>query len=211
MQVQIISDFLCPWCYVGAERLQKALTVLKDEAGIDSSVTWKAFLIESRIPDGGMAFGPYMKKRWGSSHPMWLLDVEDAAAKDKIPLKWNSFAVCSFAPLAASEYVERHYPDKQHEFHLALMRAYYRDDRNISEKSVIGEVAEECGLDKSEIASQTEVTRDDVYKIYSSIHGVSGVPYVTFFFGGKPILSYSGAQSTQWIVKNLLSRIGSKK
>lgn len=210
MQVQIISDFLCPWCYVGAERLQRALTILKDEAGVDSSVTWKAFLIESRIPDGGMPFEQYMKKRWGSSHPMWLLDVEDAAAGDKIPLKWNSFALCSFTPLAVSEYVGRHYPDKQHEFHLALMRAYYRDDKNISEKDVIGEVAEACGLDKSEIAFQTEVTKDDVYKMYSSIRGVSGVPDVTISFKGKPIMRYSGAQSTQWIVKNLLSRIGTK-
>ena len=202
IRVQVVSDFLCPWCYVGGIRLDRAIQFLQQEK-IPVQVTWHTFLIEDRIPKGGMDFGTYMDKRWGAPHPYWLIDVENSAREDEMPLKWNDIAVDTFEAHCCSEYVAKHYPEKQHQFHIALLKANYEQNKNISLRSVIGEVATSIGLDGNEIANQKEFNRDIIPKLCFKFPDVHGVPDVTFFADNKKLFHYSGAQTTQMIIMQL--------
>ncbi|OHT11057.1 DSBA oxidoreductase [Tritrichomonas foetus] len=203
VDVCVVSDFLCPWCYVGGVRLDRAIQYLK-EKGIQTNVTWHAFLIEDRIPAGGMDFGKYMDRRWGAPHPYWLNDVENSAKADEMPLKWNDIAVDTFEAHCCSEYVGKHYPDKQHEFHMALLRANYEENKNISKREIIGQIASSVGLNGDEIAAQTEFKRDDIPRLCFMFPDVHSVPDVTFSSGGKKLFHYSGAQTTQWVLRQLV-------
>lgn len=203
LKVSVVSDFLCPWCFVGGIRLDRALDVLKEKK-IPFQVTWHAFLIENRIPQGGMDFGTYMDKRWGAPHPYWLNDVEQSAEQDKMDLRWNDVAVDTFPAHCCSEYVAKHFPEKQHDFHIALLKGNYSQNRNISNTDVIGQIATECGLDGNAVANQTEFTRDDVSILCTKFPDVHGVPDVTFSKDGKKLFHYSGAQTTQWIIRKLM-------
>ncbi|KAH0786229.1 DsbA family oxidoreductase [Histomonas meleagridis] len=202
VDVCVVSDFLCPWCYVGGIRLDRAIQALK-ESGVQAKVTWHTFLIEDRIPQGGMDFGTYMDKRWGAPHPYWLNDVEQSASADNMPLLWNDIAIDTFEAHCCSEYVGKHYPEKQHEFHIALLRANYEQNLNISKREVIGQVASKCGLNGDEVANQKEFTRQDIPRLCFEFPNVHGVPDITFSQNGKVLFHYSGAQTTQWILKQL--------
>ena len=205
IKVRVISDFLCPWCFVGAERLDRALNVLIQK-GISVDVTWHSFLIEHRIPKGGMPFGEYMDKRWGAPHPYWLNDVEESSRVDDLHLRWNDVAVDTLEAHCCSEYVGKKYPDKQHVFHMALLRGNYVHNKNISNRDVIGQIADECGLNGKEIAAQTEFSRNDIYNLCQQFPDVNGVPDITFYQDGKQLFRYSGAQSTQWILRKLVDK-----
>ena len=200
--VCVVSDFLCPWCYIGGIRLDRAIQHLK-QLGIPTKVTWHTFLIEDRIPPGGMDFGTYMNKRWGAPHPYWLNDVEQSARADNMPLRWNDIAIDTFEAHCCSEYVAKYYPDKQHEFHMALLRANYEENLNISKRDVIGQVAAKCGLDGNKIATQDEFKRSDIPRLCFQFPDVHGVPDITFSQNGRTLFHYSGAQTTQWVLKQL--------
>lgn len=202
IKVSVVSDFLCPWCYVGGIRLDRALQFLQQQK-IETHVDWHTFLIEDRIPPGGMDFKTYMDKRWGAPHPYWLVEVEESCRDDKMPLKWNDIAVDTFEAHCCSEYVAKHYPEKQHEFHIALLKGNYETNQNISNRDVIGKIATSIGLNGDEIAKQTEVKREDIPRYCCMFPNVHGVPDVTFFKDDKKIFHYSGAQTTQWILMQL--------
>lgn len=202
IKVQVVSDFLCPWCYVGGVRLDRAIQYLQQQK-VPVQVTWHTFLIEDRIPKGGMDFGTYMDKRWGAPHPYWLNDVENSAKEDEMPLKWNDIAVDTFEAHCCSEYVSEHYPEKQHQFHMALLKANYEQNKNISLRNVIGEVASSVGLNGDEVANQKEFNRDMIPKLCFKFPDVHGVPDVTFYSGDQKLFHYSGAQTTQWILLQL--------
>ena len=64
MQIDIISDVVCPWCFIGKRRLEKAL-VMRPE--VEAAITWRPFQLNPDMPAEGMARADYIATKFGDS------------------------------------------------------------------------------------------------------------------------------------------------
>jgi len=176
------SDNICPFCYVGAKRIEK----LKQE--VDFDIEWRAFEIHPDTPKEGIAISDYFR-----NYNM------DAAKKHlerfgrDVGMKMNNDTLAnSHLSLKANEFAKKH--NKQDEFHMAIFKAYFEEARNIGRIEVLLEIAESVGLNKLELKTYIESEEAEQAIEASSNEarelGITGVP--TFIIGDAMIV---GAQS----------------
>jgi predicted DsbA family dithiol-disulfide isomerase len=194
LTIDIVSDVVCPWCYLGKRRLESAL----EKIGVsDAVVRWRPFQLDDSIPQEGMDRQDYMSRKFGDLSR--LNDVHDrlltfgkevGAAYDfeailRAPNTLNAHRLIGWAG-------DAHVQDKVVE---ALFRAYFEEGQDIGDADVLVAIAANSGMDggaiKAALASNADVesAREEMENWRRA--GVSGVPF--FVFDGK--LAVSGAQS----------------
>ena len=194
MKIEVVSDVVCPWCYIGKRRLEKALAVVGGEARPE--VLWLPFQLNPDMPAEGMPRAEYRHAKFGSVERGRQLDARVAAegrgegiefALERIERTPNTFAAHQLIDLAQ----ERGAGDAVVD---ALFRAYFEDARDIGERGVLLGIAESAGLPRSELearwADAAQAKR--VAQLEQSMKqlGISGVP--TFLLDRK--FGVSGAQ-----------------
>ena len=194
LTIEIYSDVVCPWCYVGKRRLERALSELKDVA--KAEVTWRPFQLNPTMPLVGMDRIAYLKAKFGSLESFGLMEEQllAAGAEEQIPFAFekiqrtpNTFAAHRLVWYSAQL-------GKQDEVVETLFRAYFSEGRNIGDLKVLTHVAAEAGLDRIEtdtyLASDDGVVEVKEEEAVGRRLGISGVPY--FVLNGS--ISISGAQ-----------------
>ena len=170
----VFSDFLCPWCYVGAIRLQRA----RERQGERLRVQWKSFLLrpEPTHPDldrfraYAQGWRRQAQMEPGATFRFWEGDT---------PPPGHSLPAAAAAKLAASYGAEA--ADR---YRYALFAAYFTDNRTISDRPVLAAVAGECGLPAAEFARRLDAEWaehvDTVFDDFSDALevGVTAVPAV---------------------------------
>src|SRR5436309_15758823 len=78
LTIDIVSDVICPWCFIGKRRLEKALALLGEPAGV--RVVWRPFQLNPRMPPGGMERRAYRTAKFGSWERSLALDAQVAEA-----------------------------------------------------------------------------------------------------------------------------------
>ena len=191
--IEVVSDVVCPWCFIGKRRLEKALALL-DRRNVE--VRWKAFQLNPGAPKAGMDRREYRLRKFGSAAYAGQLEarVVAAGAEDGIDFHFdrieripNTFDAHRLIWLGAREGIQDAVVEN-------LFRVYFIDAEDVGNSEILRRVAMESGLpadsvDKllaSELGS-SEVTAEETY---ARLSGVNGVP--TFFIDGAPITS--GAQ-----------------
>jgi predicted DsbA family dithiol-disulfide isomerase len=192
LTIDIVSDVVCPWCYLGEKRLEQALA---EEAG-PVVVRWRPYQLDPTIPEGGLDRAEYMEKKFGRSgrlqsvhDNLTRLGVEVGLpfAFDKITRSPNTLDAHRLIRWAASAGVQSRVVDR-------LFEAYFVEGRDIGDRVVLTEIAAECGLDADLVerllaeGADSEVVRQEVEQAQAM--GVSGVPF--FIFAGR--LGVPGAQ-----------------
>ena len=198
MQIDIYSDIVCPWCYVGKRRLERALT----SVGLDLHVTWRPFQLNPTMPLDGMDRTAYIKAKFGSLEAFGKMKEQllTAGEDERIPfafekIQWtpNTFAGHRLVWYAAQQ-------GKQDKVVEALFRAYFLNGENIGDLKTLAHVAGEAGLDRTEtekfLASDKGVIEVKAEEAVGRRLGIRGVPY--FVFNGS--ISISGAQPPDIIV-----------
>lgn len=165
--ILIISDFNCPWCYVGMSEIAK----LQQEYEFD--IEWAPYLLDPSIPPEGRLREPYSKPGDPPS------PIEERAENLGIRItRGRTFYPNSHLALEAAEFAGEH--GKSWEFHLEMFRVYFEEMANIGELDVIVGVGESVGLDASALreALETRRYRDlvDEGVEWSRALGVTGVP-----------------------------------
>src|SRR6185503_19571603 len=187
LEIEIVSDVICPWCYIGKRRLEKALSLIGD--GISPTLTWRPFQLNPDMPEGGMARAEYRRRKFGSVERGAQLDARVAGegraegiafAFDRIERTPNTSAAHRLIELAQREGKGQGVVD-------ALFRAYFEEARDIGDAAVLQSIAEANGVagwpakaDAQGVAALEETMRG---------FGISAVP--TFIFARK--LGVSGA------------------
>jgi predicted DsbA family dithiol-disulfide isomerase len=198
LTIEIYSDIVCPWCYVGKRRLERALT----SVGSDVEVTWRPFQLNPTMPLDGMDRMTYLKAKFGSLEAFGRMEEQllAAGAVERIPFAFekiqrtpNTFAAHRLVWYAAQQ-------GKQDEMVETLFRAYFLEGKNIGDMKTLSYVAAEARLDRTEIeeflASDKGVVEVKTEEAAGHKLGIRGVPY--FVFNGR--VSISGAHPPDIIV-----------
>ncbi|MCH8318548.1 MAG: DsbA family oxidoreductase [Bacteroidetes bacterium] len=187
-KVIVYSDNICPFCYVGAKRIEK----LKNE--VDFDIEWKAFEIHPDTPKEGIAISDYFRNYNMDAAKKHL----ERFGKD-VGIKINNDTLAnSHLSLMANEFAKKH--NKQEEFYMAIFKAYFEDGQNIGNLKILLEIGESVGLGRQELKAymesdeaerEIEASSKEAVKL-----GITGVP--TFIIGDKMIV---GAQSYKVLKK----------
>jgi predicted DsbA family dithiol-disulfide isomerase len=203
MQIDVISDTVCPWCFIGKRRLQRAMDA---RPSIDFDVKWRPYQLDATVPREGMDRQVYMRMKFGDD-PMKIVEMHkliaaegekegiafDFAAITRRPNTLDSHRLIRWAESAGvqDEVVER------------LFIAYFENGEDIGDVRVLADIADICGMDGIEVAQMLEsdtdlnlVTREDREM------GVTGVP--AMIFGNK--LAVSGAREPE-VLASVIDRV----
>ena len=201
MRIDIYSDIVCPWCYVGKRRIERALT----SVGLDVHVTWRPFQLNPTMSLDGMNRTAYLKAKFGSLEAFGQMKEQllTAGTEEQIPFAFekiqrtpNTFAAHRLVWYAAQQ-------GKQDEVVEALFRAYFLNGKDIGDLKILAHVSVEAGLDQTEtekfLASDNGTVEVKAEEAVGRRLGVRGVPY--FVLNGS--IAISGAQPPDIFVSAL--------
>ena len=192
--IDIYSDIVCPWCYVGKRRLERALAQLN--GAVRARTTWRPFQLNPTMSSDGMDRTAYLKVKFGSLEAFGRMEEQLLAAgvEERIPFAFekiqrtpNTFTAHRLVWYAAQQETQDNVVE-------ALFRAYFLEGQNIGDVTTLTHVAAEAGLDRTEteefLASDKGVVEVKAEEAVGRRLGISGVPY--FVLNGS--ISISGAQ-----------------
>jgi predicted DsbA family dithiol-disulfide isomerase len=179
--IGIVSDVVCPWCWVGKRNLDTALAQLADE-GLTFARYWRPFRLNPDMPAGGMDRAEYRRQKFGSVERGRELDARLAQTGSAVGLDFQFEKITrSPATLDAHRLIRLAEPSgRQAELVEALFAAYFNQGRDIGDRAVLAQIAGEAGLDQeaaaafldSEEAAEAVAAEDMAYRRA----GISGVP-----------------------------------
>ncbi len=196
LTIDVVSDIVCPWCYIGKRRLERALAMRPD---VPVEVRWRPFFLNPWVPREGIGRDQYLETKFGSvdAYKSIAKRVEAAAAQeglvyalDKIARQPNTIDAHRLIRWA-------HERGNAAKMKQRLMELYFRDGADLTEREVLVQAAREAGLDPEEVrrdlASERDVAEVEAEAARANQAGINGVPF--FIFGNK--LGVSGAQSPE--------------
>jgi predicted DsbA family dithiol-disulfide isomerase len=190
-RLEIISDVVCPWCYIGKAKLDRALAA----AGNPFAIRWRPFQLNPDMPPEGMDHRAYYAAKFGEERAEALRrQVADAAREAGVTI---DFARIGRAPNSLDAHRLIHWAGaegRQHDVVGILFRRYFQDGEDVSDATVLAAAAAEAGMDPAVVARllDGDADRDAVRAEAEAARemGVTGVP--TFLVGGR--YAVSGAQ-----------------
>ena len=185
IKIDIVSDVVCPWCTVGYKRLEKAIT----ELGIQDKVEieWQPFELNPTMPADGQNLNEHMMEKYRMS-PEQLKQTQQhmVNAANDVDFDFNfddkSLMVNTFEAHILLEYAKGF--GKQTELKMQLMKAYFSEGKDVSDKNILKQALVDVGLNAEEALSKLndekaieEVrTKQDYWKGM----GISSVPTIVF-------------------------------
>jgi predicted DsbA family dithiol-disulfide isomerase len=183
MTIDVVSDVVCPWCYLGKKRLERALA---RETGGLIPVQWRPYQLDPSIPKEGLERRAYMVNKFGNDgrieaahERLRALGAEEgiAFAFDKIARAPNTLDAhrlirWAFATGAQGAVVDR------------LFKLYFEEGRDIGDRALLIETAAACGMDAEIVAklfddgADEEAVRAEIAEAQRL--GVTGVPFFIF-------------------------------
>ncbi len=193
--LNIVSDIICPWCYIAKKQLASALALGFEttQLALHFDVAWRPFELNPDMPISGVDRVSYRTQKFGSWERSQALDADVAAAGKRVGINFrhdlmtrtpNSFQAHRLILLAGRD-------DRQNAVVDALFKAYFTEGRNVGETSVLVEIAAEAGLDAERVLKflHSNVGVDEIRSQEQSAMNaeISGVP--TFMLDGEVIFS----------------------
>jgi predicted DsbA family dithiol-disulfide isomerase len=211
MHIDIISDVVCPWCYIGKRNLEKALSLYEaenpgaaqDHDETTPTIAWHPFQLNPDLPVEGMPRDEYTSSKFGGPERAREIYARVASAGteagidfrfDDIGSQPNTVAAHQLILLAADSNVQDGVVE-------SLFKGYFLEGRDLTDRETLLELAERGGLarEDGESCLAREDTRSEIEKQdrHARSLGVEGVPF--FIFNQK--LAVSGAQPPDVLVR----------
>ncbi len=186
IEIDVISDVMCPWCYIGKRRLEKALAMLP---GIDVDIRWRPFQLDHTIPENGMDRQAYLRNKFGSDagaeqiyEPVRAAGrAEDIAfAFDKITVAPNTLNAHRIIRWAMAEGVQDAAVER-------LFQLYFMEGADLTDKTVLADAAVDAGIERAVVEhllsgdADVAETQAEIAQIQQM--GVTGVP--AFIIGNR--------------------------
>jgi predicted DsbA family dithiol-disulfide isomerase len=202
LEIEIISDVVCPWCYIGLAHLRQAVAWTEGQqpgAAQQLRVRWCPYMLNPRMPATGLPRREYLVAKFGEAGLAGYAQIADHARAaglpmnlDAIPTQPNTLAahvlIAAIGEEGATDLVDR------------LFQAFFVDGRDLADQAVLLDCAQAAGL--SPERAQAALNDAMLVKRVSHIaeewvdHGVNGVPTFRFKCGAKERLINGAAAPT---------------
>ena len=199
MQLDVVSDTVCPWCYIGKKRLDQALVM---HGGDGITLAWRPFQLDASIPEGGVDRKAYVEKKFGAERARTvgntIRELGEAAGItfrfekiERSPNTLNSHRLVRWAGTAGC----------QNEMVDILFRRYFEDGEDVGSHDVLLDAANEAGMDVdivrdllSKDADKELIRKEDAL---ARQMGIQGVP--SFVINSQWVMV--GAQEPETLVR----------
>jgi predicted DsbA family dithiol-disulfide isomerase len=200
LKIDIVSDVVCPWCYIGKRRIEDALALVPD---VPVEVHWRPFFLNPWVPREGISREDYLTTKFGSVEAYKGIAGRVVAAAGEEGLIYRPDLV-KRQPNTIDCHRLIHWAEakgKAAEMKQRLMELYFRDGGDLTDSEVLVQAAADCGLDADEVRRRL-ATDEDVELVSGNAKeaadkGISGVP--TFVFAQK--YAVSGAQPAEMLAR----------
>ena len=201
--IDVVSDVICPWCFLGKRRLDAAL----DALDMDVFIRWRPYMLDPTIPPEGLDRQQYMLAKFGPEKLKTIHDPLIEAGKE-LGVPYNFDAITRTPNTLDAHRLIRwaHTVERQHETAERLFMAYWSEGQDIGDRDVLARCAGESGINAQQIRELLD-SEQDVEETKAEIQhatniGVTGVP--TFIFAQSYALV--GAQSPD-VLADAISRV----
>jgi predicted DsbA family dithiol-disulfide isomerase len=206
LTIDVVSDVVCPWCFIGKRHLDQALQLWRAERpDSDVEVRWQPYFLNPDTPESGEPYRPFLEKKFGGPKQLeeiWQR-VSEAGRKagiefafEKIELRANTLnahRLIHHAQTGGGSAIE--------DLIEALFAAQFLEGRHIGDRAMLAAVAAECGMDREAVQRYLDSDEDaeEVRAAAAKMQrmGISGVPF--FIFNNK--LAASGAQPPEALLQ----------
>ncbi len=197
IRIDVVSDVVCPWCYLGQKRLEAAIAAAPD---VDVAVTWRPFQLDPTIPSQGMDRKAYMRAKFGDDGRLRDAHARLQALGSAVGIDY-AFDAIQVSPNTLDahrviRWAREAGPEVQDRLVRRLFALYFEHGANIGDHGVLADAAADAGVDRAIVESRLlgDADRDSVAEeaAAASRMGITGVP--CFLFEGK--YAVAGAQET---------------
>jgi predicted DsbA family dithiol-disulfide isomerase len=202
VRIDVVSDVVCPWCFIGKHRLEAALKLKPD---IAVEVRWRPFFLNDWVPREGISREEYLTTKFGSVERYGAIAQRVTAAAAAEGLVYASDKMTR-QPNTLDCHRLIHWAEgigKATEMKQRLMDLYFTEGADLTNHAVLVQAAADVGLDPEDVgaalASDQDVAQIEQEAQSAKEAGIEGVPY--FIFGGK--FAVSGAQSPEYLAETI--------
>jgi predicted DsbA family dithiol-disulfide isomerase len=186
IKLDILSDPICPWCFIGKTHLDRALATVPDHPFV---IEWHPFQLNPDMPAAGMDRRAYLEGKFGGKEAAVRAYAPVVESAKSAGLEIN-FEAMQRTPNTLDAHRLIHWAgieNKQTDAVSALFKAYFTDGRDIGDAEVLGDIADGLGMDASVVSRLlgSDADRKDIQNrdAHSRKMGVNSVP--TFIIAGK--------------------------
>ncbi len=198
MPIDVVSDIVCPWCFIGKRRLEKALA-LRPEIAVE--VNWRPYFLNPWVPREGMDRNKYLEAKFGSvdRYRSMAGRVQAAAEGEGLTYRLDKIARQPNTLDAHRLILWARNTNDPGRMKQRLMELYFAEGADLTDREVLVGAAVDCGMDgalvRDLLASDADVTRVEQEAEVARNAGIDGVP---FFILGN-VLAVSGAQDPAYL------------
>jgi len=201
VHIDVVSDVMCPWCFIGKKRFERALKSIEGEVGVE--VHWRPFQLDPTLPREGKDRDTYLAEKFGGIERARELyrNIEQAGAGEGIPFRFDAIGVSpntldAHRLIRWAQNAGEHVQEKVVE---RLFELFFLEGVNIADHAVLVGVARDVGMDAAIVGSLLagDADREAVQQEIAVAQqmGVSGVP--CFILDNK--YAVMGAQDAETI------------
>jgi predicted DsbA family dithiol-disulfide isomerase len=197
IKIEIVSDVVCPWCYIGKRRLERAIHSLSGE--IDFEIIYLPFELNPSLPEAGVDQKEYLVQKFGGEdrYRQITRHVTKVAAEEGLTFNFDKQKIAPNTREAHRLLWFARQFNRQPQLKEALMKAYFEDGTDLSKKENLISLALSCGLESRRTTAflNSNEGMKEVIELGNQNYarGISGVPYYII----NDRYGISGAQASQ--------------
>lgn len=217
LTIDVVSDVVCPWCFIGKRHLDRALQLWREERpDTEVAVRWRPFFLNPDTPEAGEPYRPFLEKKFGGTEKLaeiWqrlgaagrTAGIEFAFEKiERRANTLNAHRLIHYAQTVGADGDPKLVPGEAIGGLVdGLFAAQFLEGRPIGDRAVLAAVAAECGMDREAVRRylDSDADADEVRAAATAMQrmGIGGVPF--FIFNQR--IAASGAQPPDTLLQGM--------
>lgn len=199
LTVDIVSDVMCPWCYIGKRRFERAIAQRPD---LELDVRWRAFKLDATIPKGGVDREEYLSRKFGGAAQASAIyaNIEEAGAGEELAFEFSAIRRSPNTTDAHRMIRWSYGQGAQDGVVEDLFHAFFMAGKDVEDHQLLAEIGARNGMDEALLRDLLESDKDvdaiDAEIAHAQQLGIEGVP--CFVFAGR--VAVMGAQDADGLL-----------
>ncbi|MBI1216087.1 MAG: disulfide bond formation protein DsbA [Alphaproteobacteria bacterium] len=189
LKIELVTDVVCPWCYLGWHRLKRALALRPD---VTAKIVWRPYMLRPDMPEEGMDYREYMGAKFSDEKRKTAHEnLAELGKKVGIDFRFDDIARAVNTSAAHRLILWAQAEGKLDAVAEGVMRAYFTEGKNIGDKEILAGIGAAAGMDREAILTKFAEGADADTVAQSSeaarAKGIHGVPFYIMGAGGVTV------------------------